>query len=1152
MAPKAAQAASTSKATPSTATPAGPKRRKLACFPCRERRVRCDWPEGGGGCAACASARLSPTEVELRMAKYQFGSAVVFALIEDAYTYAMPLIPGLPWDFIRDFVKRSGGQSREAEIAAEVMCTAFVAMSATFSDNSLMIGQTDLYQPVDSPLGVTYDYTPYLPYGQRRRDALEALTLQARQTFETSGMRHRPSMEAIYVLIVMDATVSLVGEKGRAEREYLQLACGHWRTMLGEKRGLLSEEQVGWLTGPIGIFLLSLDAQSAACLRMPCAITDADLAALVPHFSSIGGMTPVLDTTNLLDPETGWTALSEQLAPLSLSTTALYRAFTKLDFTEFANPSTLSTFYTALDSAYAFLITSAQLVASLPPLHTPLSSAWRAFDLFGLVNSFRRSLLRLDLLLHQRIVDALLASSQAQGMTQQALPKGNKGKNASLAVSATSGPPPPPPGVPNPALLQAYLHSRQRIQRGFMLAAELARHAIETSSIVYAREICSALECCSSWTSMRNAEPGMAAELCGELGITVEMGQSFLSLLSLASWSTHAAYQLHTGLTRGLTLLNGNTPLPPSPFPPPPREGDGRTPRGGARPSAFAFGGGKGGKEQDGGGRTERRRRVVEMQREREAREGEARERSAVGSGGGSGGGGSGGGGGGGGGTGLGRMMAARMMGRKVNVPKQPQQEIVQDWSFLDEFMTPEDKAKEATALAARAAAGPSASPPTQTPSLAGPSKTSWLKSKLNPPRYERPAVPPQPRRASAATGSSGSTGSRPPPNKQQRDVQDRLAAAAAPLKFRLPMRRHTQQAAAAAQPSIHAMLAPPQQQQSMSPPPPQQHQQSQPPPSVPMMQQAAYQPATLTQQQQYTLPVAPSPLPQHFQQPPPQQYLQQQPSYAPSPQPGYPSALPPAASSSTPSFPTYPSPPGSAASFIPGYPPPPPPPSYTPPTDHAAVFPPSLASTTPSSLHTTHSANSSTFSLPLQPAQPPPPQQYQQQHYSQSPLSNNPSLPVGYNPPPSAPSPFPPASLSSQPSYSNPASPPPTTFEPSALMPSFDTLEPLDAQTLALLASLPDESGAAAGGGGGDVAMQSYGSNGSSSPSGNFPGGGYAHPGQVTAMAMEPPRSLSPQMIGMRGQEWVMQGVEEGGVYAGYQQQQQHQQHSHQQQQWM
>ncbi|GAA6008907.1 hypothetical protein JCM10207_004019, partial [Rhodosporidiobolus poonsookiae] len=534
-------------------TPAGPKKRKMACLLCRERRVRCDWPEDGGPCLTCQSTGTKPSVADRRMAKYPLNSALTFHLIEHVHRTAHPFIPGLPYDFFRNLQKDASGD-RELEIAAEVFCGAFIATSSAFSDNELFIGKTDICEPEESPFRVSYNFDSYRGFGDKRREAVDTFALHARQLYEDSAMRLRPSIEAIYAALTMDNMDLYTAERGRPTREFVQTACEHWRTMLTRKREGLAEDKVALLQGPIALHLLLLDAQSAATLKATCTITDANLGTLVPHLSAASA-TPVLDPPALLDEETGWEELGKQLAPLTLSMAALYRAFTRLELSAFVSSATVPPFWTALDAAYSFLSTASHTVASLPPLPDCFDTAYRAFDLYSLLNHFRRVVLQLDLLTHQRIIDCMVNLQN---------PPAPKGKGAKKAAAIEAAQPQPVP----PSLLQTYATSRQRIQRAFVIATELARHALDTSCVAHARSLLITLEVCSSWTSLRNSDQGMAAELVRELGITAEMGQSLLQLLSLVSWSMHSSTALHRGLKSGLAAVYG--PLRPCPFPPPP------------------------------------------------------------------------------------------------------------------------------------------------------------------------------------------------------------------------------------------------------------------------------------------------------------------------------------------------------------------------------------------------------------------------------------------------------------------------------------------------------------------------------------------------------------------------------------------------------
>lgn len=125
-------------------------------------------------------------------------------------------------------------------------------------------------------------------------------------------------------------------------------------------------------------------------------------------------------------------------------------------------------------------------ITSLPPLDTKELTDHRQFDLFGLTNAHRRNLLRLDLLIHQRIVEAALASEEE----------------------------------PDPAVLRSYEVSRERVQRVFVAVTAIAKQNVFYRSLLYVRRLFEMLEVCSTWTSLRTADQETAAELIGELGIT--------------------------------------------------------------------------------------------------------------------------------------------------------------------------------------------------------------------------------------------------------------------------------------------------------------------------------------------------------------------------------------------------------------------------------------------------------------------------------------------------------------------------------------------------------------------------------------------------------------------------------------------------------
>lgn len=82
-------------------------------------------------------------------------------------------------------------------------------------------------------------------------------------------------------------------------------------------------------------------------------------------------------------------------------------------------------------------------------------------------------------------------------------------------------------------MLQAYSTSRQRVQRSFAVAAELAQYALDHGCLLTARQLCEVLEVCTSWTQLRTAEAGMARELCEELGVGMELGQTCVYFLRI-------------------------------------------------------------------------------------------------------------------------------------------------------------------------------------------------------------------------------------------------------------------------------------------------------------------------------------------------------------------------------------------------------------------------------------------------------------------------------------------------------------------------------------------------------------------------------------------------------------------------------------------
>lgn len=152
--------------------------------------------------------------------------------------------------------------------------------------------------------------------------------------------------------------------------------------------------------------------------------------------------------------------------------------------------STISQLWEKIDEVMGQLAEADAEIESLPSLDTKEATDHRQFDLLGLTNSYRRNLLRLDLLVHQRIVEAALAAE----------------------------------GNPDATVLQDYEVSRERVQQVFVVVSAIAKQNVFNRSLLYVRRLFEMLEVCSTWTSLRTADHDTAAELVAELGITDESG----------------------------------------------------------------------------------------------------------------------------------------------------------------------------------------------------------------------------------------------------------------------------------------------------------------------------------------------------------------------------------------------------------------------------------------------------------------------------------------------------------------------------------------------------------------------------------------------------------------------------------------------------
>lgn len=127
-------------------------------------------------------------------------------------------------------------------------------------------------------------------------------------------------------------------------------------------------------------------------------------------------------------------------------------------------------------------------IHTLPALETTDLTDLRQFDLLGLTNSYRRRALLLDLLIHERILDAIQ----------------NAGPNSS------------------PHLIAAYETSIQRVKRDVGIIATIAQQDVATRCLLYVRRLFEMLEVSTSWTSLRlpTTTPEAAALLVEELGIS--------------------------------------------------------------------------------------------------------------------------------------------------------------------------------------------------------------------------------------------------------------------------------------------------------------------------------------------------------------------------------------------------------------------------------------------------------------------------------------------------------------------------------------------------------------------------------------------------------------------------------------------------------
>lgn len=366
------------------------------------------------------------------------------------------------------------------------------------------------------------NYADLVPFGARRREAVEVLAKRALALYDESGIKDRYSVDSVYTLLVADQMQTLTWDGGRQDRECLDVIVKQFKFLIDNRASLSSAHQEA-VRSSLGFHLIALDCQASAILRRDqCAFSDEDLDRYFPHIdrSIIPPLT--LNASFLTEHPDGWTELGLQLAPVSLTLSYLYRDLVHLGFTWAASGPAKRAMWETVDQTLGRLDQCEQLCETLRPLKTAQLTASRKFDLVSLVNKYRRDAVRLDLLAHERMVEAVEAAVEASG-------------------------------APSPELLLGWQVSRVRVQRDFVTIANMVKQHTDTRSLLYARRLFEMLEVCSSWTTLRGADPQTAAVLIAELGITDETGRALVSGLQLAAWSSPIAAQQLGALELGLS-----------------------------------------------------------------------------------------------------------------------------------------------------------------------------------------------------------------------------------------------------------------------------------------------------------------------------------------------------------------------------------------------------------------------------------------------------------------------------------------------------------------------------------------------------------------------------------------------------------------------
>ncbi|GAA5931920.1 uncharacterized protein JCM15063_001603 [Sporobolomyces koalae] len=316
------------------------------------------------------------------------------------------------------------------------------------------------------------------------------------------------------------------------DTDYAQVVCRGYRTLMMGRRSEMGQEDLDLLLGCVNAYLFSLDARNAAVLEQEPIFLDIDLVPLFPHTAQASA-NPLVNYSTLSGDFIQ--ELGQGLLPLVYATALLYRKYLAV-----SAPDKLRLLWDQIDlslSSLAFTLSSSLPVSSEPE-QTKLK-----YDLDGLVHTEQLSLLQLDLLIHQKIVQAFVSLSSQQ------------------------------PQVPiPPELLDSYNTSRLRVQEAFQLVTGLAQEAIGTFSWRRARAVAESLWVCSAWTSLGDGTSKDTA-LMTELGITLDMGQTLEQCLALAAWTSSSAAKQRERFLKALTTVFGQVPrcsLPEPPPPPPP------------------------------------------------------------------------------------------------------------------------------------------------------------------------------------------------------------------------------------------------------------------------------------------------------------------------------------------------------------------------------------------------------------------------------------------------------------------------------------------------------------------------------------------------------------------------------------------------------